>query len=61
MLEVLTLVAVVGMSLVYRETYSFTPLLLKTNLTVFTWFNVKNIYRNSFGTFYTKNLKDAFY
>ena len=61
LLEVVTFVAVVMVSMVYTESFFLMPLLIKTILTVFTWIKIKNIYRNSFGTFYTKDTKDVIF
>ena len=58
MLEVITFVSVVMVSVVYTETFFLLPLLIKTILTLFTWFNVKNIHGNSFGKFYTEDSTD---
>ena len=58
MLEVITFVSVVMVSVVYTETFFLIPLLIKTILTLFTWFNVKNIHSNSFGKFYTEDSTD---
>ena len=55
MLEVVTLVGVVLVSLVYSETLAFLPLLLKSALTLLTWLAVRNIYRKGFGKFYSEN------
>ena len=61
LLEVITFIAVVMLSMVYTETFYLLPLLIKTILTLFTWFSVKNIYRNCFGSFYTKDTTDFVY
>merc|ERR1719233_633890 len=54
-LEVITFAAVVLISVVYTKTFLLMPLLIKTILTTVTWFQVRNIYQNSFGSFYTRN------
>ena len=58
LLEVLTFVAVVLVSLVYTETFFLLPLLVKTALTIFTWISVNKVFRNSFGSFYTKSAEN---
>jgi hypothetical protein len=58
MLEVITFVSVVMVSVVYTETFFLMPLLIKTILTLFTWCHVKNIHGNSFGKFYTEDSTD---
>ena len=54
-LEVITFVAVVVISVVYTQTFFLMPLLIKTIFTTVTWLKVRNIYKNSFGSFYTRN------
>ena len=58
LLEVLTFVAVVLVSLVYMKTFFLLPLLVKTALTIFTWISVNKVFRNSFGSFYTKSAEN---
>lgn len=61
LLEVVTFVAVIVVSMVYTETYYLLPLLGKTFFTAFAWYKVRHVYRNSFGTFYTKEPVDVIY
>ena len=60
-LEMATYSAVVIVFVVFTHTFYILPLLLKTLLTVITWINVKRIYNNSFGTFYTKSTEAIIY
>ena len=60
-LEVVTYATVVVVFIVFTRTFYILPLLLKTLLTVVTWINVKRIYNNSFGTFYTKSTEAIIY
>ena len=46
----------VMMSMVYTDIYYFVALLIKPIITVFAWFNVRFVYKNSLRTFYSKNL-----
>ena len=61
LLEIATYSAVVVVFIVFTQTCYILPLLLKTILTVITWINVKRIYNNSFGTFYTKSTEAIIY
>lgn len=61
LLEIATYSAVVVVFIVFTRTFYILPLLLKTILTVITWINVKRIYNNSFGTFYTKSTEAIIY
>ena len=61
LLETATYSAVVVVFIVFTKTFYILPLLLKTLLTVITWINVKRIYNNSFGTFYTKSTEAIIY
>lgn len=60
-LEVITFVAVILVFIVYTETFYILPLSLKTLLTAFTWINVKKVFNNSFGKFYTKDSESSVY
>ena len=55
-LEVVTVMGLVMMSIVYTDIYYFVALLVKPIITVFAWFNVRFVYKNSLRTFYSKNL-----
>ena len=61
LLEIATYSAVVVVFIVFTQTFYILPLLLKTLLTLLTWINVKRIYNNSFGTFYTKSTEAIIY
>ena len=60
-LEVITYLAVALVFIVYTEKFYILPVLLKTVITIITWINVKRIYSNSFGTFYTKETEAIIY
>lgn len=60
-LEVVTYVAVSLVFVVYTNKYYILPVLAKTIVTIITWINVKQVYTNSFGTFYTKETEAIIY
>lgn len=47
--------------IVYTDKYYILPILAKTVVTIITWINVKRVYNNSFGTFYTKETEAIIY
>ena len=55
------MVSVVVLTIFYTNTMLFLPLLIKTSLSLFTWLNVKNVYKHSFGSFSTKNTDDIIF
>ena len=61
MVEAVSLISVVVLTMVYTNTMFFLPLLCKTFLSLITWFNVKNVYKHSFGSFYTKDTDDIIF
>ena len=60
-LEVVTYIAVSLVFIVYTEKVYILPVLAKTVVTIITWINMKRVYKNSFGTFYTKETEAIIY
>ena len=56
-----TYIAVSLVFIVYTEKVYILPVLAKTVVTIITWINMKRVYKNSFGTFYTKETEAIIY
>ena len=61
MVEVVTVVGFVMLATVYTDTLYLLPFLVKPLVTVYTWFNVRYVYKTSLRTFYSRNLDMSFY
>ena len=61
LVECISLLSVVVLTILYTNTMLFLPLLIKIVFSLITWFSVRNVYRHSFGSFSTKDTDDIIF
>merc|ERR1719474_301821 len=61
LVESVSLCSVVVLIIVYTNSLIFLPLILKIILSLIPWLQVRNVYKNSFGSFSTKYTNDIIF